>query len=351
MYSYNKLFTLLSLFAILYLSGQRGFQVEGRKTKHAPKKLFVFGDSYCDTGNIKKALANSWKYPYGITFPGKPVGRFSDGRVFADYLAKHLKLKSPIPFNLRKVAPKQQKFGINFAFGGTGAFDTLVRGPNLTTQIDSFEKLIKYKQYDVSDLKNSVALVSVAGNDYSYYLTTTNGSYTGIPSFIASLVNQTTIDLIRLKKLGVKKIVVDGLQPFGCLPTATALSSFKQCNGTANAIASLHNTLLTQSVAKLNQQNKDHPSFIILNFYDAFLTVLENPSKHNIENPLKPCCAGVSSEYNCGSVDNNNVKKYTVCDNPKKAFFWDAVHPTQAGWHAVFHELKSTKALHQILHN
>ncbi|OIW11338.1 hypothetical protein TanjilG_20487 [Lupinus angustifolius] len=349
MYSYNKLFTLLSLFAILYLSGQSGFQVEGHKTKHAPKKLFVFGDSYCDTGNIKKDLASSWKSPYGVTFPGKPVGRFSDGRVFTDFFAKYLKLQSPLPFNLRKLAPQHLKYGINFAFGGTGAFDTSTRGPNLTTQIDSFEKLIKYKLYGVSDLKNSVALVSVAGNDYTYYLTT-NGSIQGVPSFIVSLVNQTTKDLIRLKKLGVKKVVVDGLQPFGCLPIATAASSFQKCNDTANAISNLHNTLLTQSVAKLNQQNKDHPSFIILNLYDTFLSVLNKPKKHNIENPLKPCCAGVSSEYYCGSVDKNNVKKYTVCANPKKAFFWDIVHPSQAGWHAVFEEMKSTKALHQILH-
>jgi len=49
-------------------------------------KLFVFGDSYADTGNIKRGLAKSWKNPYGITFPGKPAGRFSDGRVFTDYI-------------------------------------------------------------------------------------------------------------------------------------------------------------------------------------------------------------------------------------------------------------------------
>lgn len=49
-------------------------------------KLFVFGDSYADTGNIKRGLANSWKHPYGITFPGKPAGRFSDGRVLTDYI-------------------------------------------------------------------------------------------------------------------------------------------------------------------------------------------------------------------------------------------------------------------------
>ncbi|KAF2599609.1 hypothetical protein F2Q68_00007038, partial [Brassica cretica] len=35
-----------------------------------PKKLFVFGDSYADTGNIKKPHAVSWRVPYGTTFPG-----------------------------------------------------------------------------------------------------------------------------------------------------------------------------------------------------------------------------------------------------------------------------------------
>jgi phospholipase/lecithinase/hemolysin len=49
-------------------------------------KLFVFGDSYADTGNIKRGFASSWKNPYGITFPGKPAGRFSDGRVLTDYI-------------------------------------------------------------------------------------------------------------------------------------------------------------------------------------------------------------------------------------------------------------------------
>ncbi|KAJ6752130.1 hypothetical protein OIU85_002547 [Salix viminalis] len=53
-----------------------------------PSKLFVFGDSYVDTGNSRISLATSWKVPYGITFPGKPAGRFSDGRVLTDFLGK-----------------------------------------------------------------------------------------------------------------------------------------------------------------------------------------------------------------------------------------------------------------------
>lgn len=57
---------------------------------YRPTKLFVFGDSYSDTGNNPKALASSWKTPYGLTFPGKPAGRYSDGRVLTDYLGMFL---------------------------------------------------------------------------------------------------------------------------------------------------------------------------------------------------------------------------------------------------------------------
>ena len=53
---------------------------------HGLTKLFVFGDSYADTGNSRNLFSSSWKEPYGITFPGKPTGRFSDGRVLTDYI-------------------------------------------------------------------------------------------------------------------------------------------------------------------------------------------------------------------------------------------------------------------------
>lgn len=67
--------------------------VEGSRVfGFGPKKLFVFGDSYADTGNNRKGLASSWKFPYGITFPGKPAGRFSDGRVSTDYIGTNTSL-------------------------------------------------------------------------------------------------------------------------------------------------------------------------------------------------------------------------------------------------------------------
>lgn len=60
---------------------------------YSPKTLFVFGDSYVDTGNYRiNQAGSSWKNPYGETFPGKPAGRFSDGRVLTDYIGMPLSL-------------------------------------------------------------------------------------------------------------------------------------------------------------------------------------------------------------------------------------------------------------------
>jgi len=52
---------------------------------------------------------------------------------------------------------------------------------------------------------------------------------------------------------------------------------------------------------------------------------------------------GVSREYFCGSEDESTgAKKYTICDDPESAFFWDTVHPTQEGWRAVYSAFQPT---------
>ncbi|KAF9599471.1 hypothetical protein IFM89_038565 [Coptis chinensis] len=74
--------------------------------------------SLADTGNSRRSV-DSWLTPYGITFLGKPAGRYPDGCVFTDYLASYLKIKSPIPYRWRKMGMKPLRHGMNFAYGGT----------------------------------------------------------------------------------------------------------------------------------------------------------------------------------------------------------------------------------------
>lgn len=55
---------------------------------------------------------------------------------------------------------------MNFAYGGTGVFNTINGGPNMTTQINDFQQLIQQRVFTKRDLRSSVAHVSAAGNDY-----------------------------------------------------------------------------------------------------------------------------------------------------------------------------------------
>jgi hypothetical protein len=69
--------------------------------------VWVLGDSYADTGNLGdlgRALTHAWYDPYGATFPGKPTGRFSDGRVLTDFIGKY----SRASFLLRLAPPPHQ---------------------------------------------------------------------------------------------------------------------------------------------------------------------------------------------------------------------------------------------------
>ncbi|CAL5209128.1 unnamed protein product [Lathyrus oleraceus] len=303
-------------------------------------KLFVFGDSYVDTGNTMQS--RSYKPPYGMTYPGKPVGRFSDGRVLTDYIASFLKIQTPTAYVLRNSSTLQ--YGVNFAYAGTGVFRTSVDGPNMTVQIDSFEKLIQQNVYTKQDLESSVALVSASGNDYIAFVN--KGNIIDIKSFTSSLINQLSTNVQRIHDMGINKIAIGLLIPIGCVPRITAITFHLSCVDILNLISVNHNQMLIQTVLQLNQQ-VGKSVFVTLDLYNAFLSTIATMQKQQKENstrmnPLKSCCEEEGLTNSCGSVDDNGENKYTLCENPELSFFWDNLHPSQNGWHAVYTLLQSS---------
>ncbi|CAN6452459.1 unnamed protein product [Victoria cruziana] len=335
--------SVLVLFLILLLGA--GLEAHRHHDGRSSRKLFVFGDSYVDTGNIGKSVAKSWKDPYGVTFPGKPSGRFSDGRVLTDFVASYLRIGSPIPYRVRRFAGNRKRFGMNFAFGGTGVFDTRVSLPNMTTQIDLFQQLIDEGECRESELGSSVALVSVSGNDYSAYIAR-NGTMEGLKGLVQLVVNQTGANIERIVRMGVPKVAVIGLQPVGCLPTNTLRSFYTACDEDYNRLVGYHNAALTAAADAINAQLGRPSAVAVLDLYAAFSSALQGRWGGD---PLKPCCRGVSSATDCGSLDRRGNKLYQVCSSPWYTFFWDGVHPTQAGWSEVFRSLHPT--LHRLLAN
>ncbi|KAJ6773123.1 hypothetical protein OIU74_019178 [Salix koriyanagi] len=124
-------------------------------------KLFVFGDSYVDTGNWPKNVSGTWKEPFGLTFPGKPDGRASDGRVLTDHIGES---NSDDPAGELNHVWLTILNGV-FPTAWTWTIDSL------TAQINHFDQILKENEYSQRDLDNSVALVSTGANDYQFYFT------------------------------------------------------------------------------------------------------------------------------------------------------------------------------------
>ncbi|KAL6327784.1 hypothetical protein AAG906_025612 [Vitis piasezkii] len=311
-FSFNNLiifiifYYLLKIFNSLIFSHAHGFT-----------KLFVFGDSYVDTGN-RNFSARSWNQPYGITLPGKPAGHYSNGR---------------------KMENTSLENGMNFAFGGTGVFDTLVSAPNMTIQIDLFQRQLQ---------RNSIPRLILTPPLLWYLWPAMTILHTlpemGLSAFTKSMIKQLGLNLQRIHGLGVRKIAVMNIQPLGCLPSETISDLYKNCSTSGNSVSLFHNQVLEKTVEKLNNKSKESV-FVILNMYKAFLSALKKqasqPGTLKFKDPLRPCCEAVSTGYKCGNTEHGK-RMYVVCNNPNSTFFWDDVHPSQAGWRAVYLALKSS---------
>jgi hypothetical protein len=52
--------------------------------------MFNFGDSNSDTGNLVAGAGFRLHRPVGRRFFGKPSGRFSDGRLYIDFICTYV---------------------------------------------------------------------------------------------------------------------------------------------------------------------------------------------------------------------------------------------------------------------
>ena len=146
--------------------GSRRSPPAGNKQQRT-QKLFVFGDDFADTGNGASDPdlgynSREWRYPFGMSDTAharRPSGRFSDGLVQSDFLAKIVGHRASPPAYL----------GDEW----DDVLDVPSGVPRLAKQVQQLASLINAGVVDDRDLKGSVALVAYSGNDYSNSTTTT----------------------------------------------------------------------------------------------------------------------------------------------------------------------------------
>ncbi|KAH9311071.1 hypothetical protein KI387_026106 [Taxus chinensis] len=312
--------TILNLFA-------------GKGSAEMAEALFVFGDSFADTGNrdpYNQTLSQSWRRPYGLTWPGYPAGRFSSGKIQTDFWGDILGLPCPVSYELLKshdceTDAEKIRQGVNFAVGGSGIF----RAHRFTTvpeQVKQFKKLIAASSgFDSLRLSRSVALISAAGNDYA-----NNGSNEGLVDLVEPVVSG-TIEVVKdLYESGLRNFVVSNVAPFGCAPQIGKTSCDSKYDDTIN----LHTKLLTEGVHHL-RSNLKGLSIIISDLVSAFHHIFSHSTQYGFEDIFMPCCAVKGGVNMCTEVDERGRALFEVCDNVDNKFFWDFGHPTHRGWYEV----------------
>lgn len=239
--------------------------------------LYIFGDSLSDTGTIYRAT--------GGIYPPSPYfqGRYSNGQVWVEYLAKQLNL------------PAAQTS--NFAYGGaTTSNQANPVVPSLLTQIDSFTRT------NPESSPTALYVVWAGANDYLQ----------GIPT-PATPVENITQAMTALSKVGARRFLVANLPDLGRIP-ATRLSSNAEALST---LTNNHNQALRRSLKVLNQQEPDL-QIILLDVNALYREAIANPAIFGFETVTSACLSGSRA-----------------CNNPDQFLFWDNIHPTTAAHRVI----------------
>ncbi|CAN1351240.1 Acetylajmalan esterase [Linum perenne] len=218
--------------------------------------MYIFGDSLVDTGNAMIEFPGDvWQYPQGMTL-GKVTGRFSDGLVIVDHIARERHLKSSL-------------FFIN---GGFNDYQFLQSRAGLS--VLEQKKLI-------------------------------------MPEIVQGLGNAV--------KVLARKIIVVGVHPVGCAPgnstnTKTAGTSTIHCNKETSEYLVLHNKLLQKSINQWRRRFSD-ARIVYGDVYDAGMWVLNHCHALGFRYPQTRCC-GTPTKY-CGARGSpycKNPKEYVFWD-------------------------------------
>ncbi|KAK9923838.1 hypothetical protein M0R45_032236 [Rubus argutus] len=318
----------------------------GLHKEHAA--LFIFGDSLFDVGN-NDYINTSTNFqanfsPYGETFFGYSTGRFSNGRLIPDIIAEYAELPLIPPY--LQPGLHNYTYGVNFASAGAGVLAETHQGfvIDLKTQRSYFKKVVKQLRHKLGHaeaftfLSDAVYLFSVGGNDY-FYQFQTNSSFFESHSpeqYVGMVVGNLTKVIKEIYKKGGRKFGITSLPPIGCVPFARATKpgNTGTCVEELNALAELHNTVLSEALLKLKGKLQGL-KYSYPDIYTYLNGVFNDPSNYGFKEGKTACCG--SGPYrgilSCGG--KRGVTDYQLCDNVTEYVFFDSVHPTERVYQKV----------------
>ncbi|KAB8933548.1 hypothetical protein FH972_026835 [Carpinus fangiana] len=332
----QKLWLAITMIMLIFL--QYGAVVGSQRVP----AMFVFGDSLVDVGNnnFLSSLAKSNYYPYGCDFrTGTPSGRFSNGETFADMIGRLLGIPYLPAFADPNTVGTRILHGVNYASAAAGILDETGQHYgerySLSQQVLNFEATLNQLRTLMNGttlsqyLAKSIAILVFGSNDYiNNYLMPSmySSSYNYNPSDFANLLlNRYTRQILALHSVGLRKLVLAGVGPLGCIPNqrATGQAQPGRCVDYVNQILGTFNEGLKSLVDQLNT-NHTGTIFVYGNTYGCFGDILNNPASYGFSVVDRACC-GIGQ--NQGQI--TCMPMQVPCQNRSQYVFWDAFHPTE----------------------
>jgi phospholipase/lecithinase/hemolysin len=248
--------------------------------------LYVFGDSYCDVGNLFLAT--------GGAEPAAPYynGRFSNGPLWVDHVAGFLNL--PMKPSIAG--------GTNYAFAGAWVTAPVsIPGgtiPSVTQQVEQY-----LSQHGGKADPHALYIIEGGGNDI---LDTTSGSPEVLGYEIAKGIAKSEL---MLRQAGARHFVIPNLFNVALLPAAAGNTEFAAKASTAT------NSYLAEMLAI--EQFLEGVTILRMDTFSLIAAVGKDPFHFGFVDITDPCLTT------------------TVCADPDHTFFWDTHHPTVFG-HAFF---------------
>ncbi|XP_059302769.1 GDSL esterase/lipase At5g45960-like isoform X2 [Lycium ferocissimum] len=273
--SYSFIFLLL----IFFMLEAPITQAQGKST--LVSAIFAFGDSTADPGNNNyiKTPARSNFSPYGRDFPNHvATGRFTNGMLIYDFIAKHVGVKQSVPPYLdQSLSTEELKTGASFASAGTG-FDPLT--PKISEIMDQ-----------------------------------------------------------GARKIAVANLLPMGCLPFVITLNSDIINAItkRDCIDSQSSIAQDYNFKLQN---KLNDMQirfaKLGSRIAYMDIYTPLVDMILG-RKYDFENVNRGCCGTGSVEFAflCNPIS-------FVCPNASKYVFWDSIHPTEKAYYLVSQALQPT---------
>ncbi|KAH9312863.1 hypothetical protein KI387_027898, partial [Taxus chinensis] len=310
--------------------------------------VFMFGDSYGDTGNndFITTLVKANFLPYGRDFNDHiPTGRFSNGKLMSDYFAEGLGIKESLPPYLDpKLQHLELPTGVCFGSAGTGL-------DNLTAQIlgviPFWKQIDHFKDYkkklvglvgeeQATTILEAAIFFSVIGtNDFSanYYLVPIRPFQFTIQQYTYFLLGIYRDYIMELYNLDARRIAVINVPPLGCLPLERTIGFFISkgaCVEERNVAAAGFNTGLNAMILDLKSALHDI-RIVTLDYNNLISEFILNPSKYGFEVVAQGCCGTGTFEvaFLC-----NKLTPFT-CLNVSKYVFFYAIHLTQRAYKII----------------